>query len=479
MSTDNSRSEEYEVAVPADATGVTPHDYEFLLEVEELDAATEDALYETHDILISSHGDVTRLTTTASGPTAVAAAMGLLDQLAVVDAKPTRFVPDLVTRAEIAIRSGVSRQAVSNWTRGERKTSFPHPLSDVAGGLWCYGDVVPWLEENVYNFSEPCRHLTWAEFSEVAPLANSNNAEPLFPSGTTVAAILNASQTDPPAALASRIHALIQHAATSGSGQRDPVHDLLELIARDATVAQRSVIVDSLPTVLQANSQYHSDPKREARVLSLSMYFTNSLGALATERDKVRIEKAIRTLLDAAVTRKNIPAISALLSSLAFSPYKVPSQLLERSVDLVGVPAYADAFLAMLATDPDGAIEWLFLPRNDSFESAIASNEAIGVFKYAILLMSKSRPRHTALSGREDRRTAINTLFTRLIEPLAHGTKIADDLFQAVSAVSELPAIAESEPDTSVLDANERAQVERLSRVSGTEFEHWPAMPSQ
>src|SRR3954451_9984607 len=109
--------------VSVDAASESAYDYEILLEVEEPSATAEDALYESHDVLISSHDDVTRLTATVTAPDVTSAALMLLDQVAAAGATSIRFVPDLVTRAEIAVRADVSRQAVSNWTRGERKAA--------------------------------------------------------------------------------------------------------------------------------------------------------------------------------------------------------------------------------------------------------------------------------------------------------------------------------------------------------------------
>lgn len=60
-----------------------------------------------------------------------------------------RVYSDLVTRAQIAERAGVTRQAVGLWIRGERHTdpAFPEPHVLGGGGLWLWRDVDQWLAE--------------------------------------------------------------------------------------------------------------------------------------------------------------------------------------------------------------------------------------------------------------------------------------------------------------------------------------------
>lgn len=60
-----------------------------------------------------------------------------------------RLYEDLVTRAAIASRTGMTRQAVGNWIRGDRKaaTPFPEPYQLAGGGLWLWGEVSAWIGE--------------------------------------------------------------------------------------------------------------------------------------------------------------------------------------------------------------------------------------------------------------------------------------------------------------------------------------------
>jgi predicted transcriptional regulator len=67
-----------------------------------------------------------------------------------------RFEPDfLVSAMDIAERSGLTRAAVSNYTRGERKEGFPAPHARLtsANPLWDWVAVSKWLVEHK-NFSE-------------------------------------------------------------------------------------------------------------------------------------------------------------------------------------------------------------------------------------------------------------------------------------------------------------------------------------
>jgi hypothetical protein len=66
-------------------------------------------------------------------------------------ATPYRVARELVNTSEIADRIGVSRQAVRNWSSGERRDgSFPPPM-DVVGDqkVWEWGTVNAWLRFNL------------------------------------------------------------------------------------------------------------------------------------------------------------------------------------------------------------------------------------------------------------------------------------------------------------------------------------------
>jgi len=124
-------------------------EYEFTFEVAGLTDEVEDAIVEQTDATIATFGAVTTVTMTSFGTTGFGAATNA--RLAVEGAGGTvlRCVEDLVTRGDIAERTGMTRQAVSNWVRGERQatTPFPSPYVLAGGGLWLWGEVLEWLRE--------------------------------------------------------------------------------------------------------------------------------------------------------------------------------------------------------------------------------------------------------------------------------------------------------------------------------------------
>jgi predicted DNA-binding transcriptional regulator AlpA len=63
-------------------------------------------------------------------------------------ARVLRVIPDdLVSANAIAERSGMSRQAVRLWTRGERGEGFPAPVTKVGESLvWSWASVAEWLQ---------------------------------------------------------------------------------------------------------------------------------------------------------------------------------------------------------------------------------------------------------------------------------------------------------------------------------------------
>ncbi len=65
-------------------------------------------------------------------------------------AEVERIEPDhLVSLSEIAERAGLSRMAVSHYTRGERGENFPGPVAKVTSKhpLWDWPEVAEWLFE--------------------------------------------------------------------------------------------------------------------------------------------------------------------------------------------------------------------------------------------------------------------------------------------------------------------------------------------
>ncbi|KAA0974754.1 hypothetical protein ACIGB6_06135 [Paeniglutamicibacter gangotriensis] len=122
--------------------------YELQLEI----AAPAESQLETAEndveLVYSAHGPTHFLTIWQEAATPLSAAMIAIAQLRNSGIKVHRAVEDLVSRQDIADRLNVSRQAVGNWIRGERRGSegeaFPNPYNAVGGGVWLWKDVNDW-----------------------------------------------------------------------------------------------------------------------------------------------------------------------------------------------------------------------------------------------------------------------------------------------------------------------------------------------
>lgn len=122
--------------------------YELQLEIA---APTENQLEAAEhnvELVYSSHGPAHYLTIWQEAASPFSAAKNAIAQLRKAGIKVRRAVEDLVSRQDIAERLGVSRQAVGNWIRGERRGSgndeFPAPHNAVGGGVWLWKDVNDW-----------------------------------------------------------------------------------------------------------------------------------------------------------------------------------------------------------------------------------------------------------------------------------------------------------------------------------------------
>ena len=83
----------------------------------------------------------------ASFDAAVASALADIERAGAV---PKRVEPDhLVSLSDIAKRAGLTRAAISNYAHGERRASFPAPISRVTSDspLWDWASVAQWLNE--------------------------------------------------------------------------------------------------------------------------------------------------------------------------------------------------------------------------------------------------------------------------------------------------------------------------------------------
>ena len=79
------------------------------------------------------------------GASAVDAAFTAVRQLEQMEFSVCRVDQDLVDGPEVATRLGVTRQAVQNWAKGSRGSSFPHPVGFPGGRrVWAWSQIVEW-----------------------------------------------------------------------------------------------------------------------------------------------------------------------------------------------------------------------------------------------------------------------------------------------------------------------------------------------
>lgn len=84
----------------------------------------------------------------ASLQSAIASAV---EDVAKAGATVDRIEPDpLVSLIEIAARSGLTRQAITNYAKGERAKNFPAPMARVTAdsSLWDWATVAKWMFKN-------------------------------------------------------------------------------------------------------------------------------------------------------------------------------------------------------------------------------------------------------------------------------------------------------------------------------------------
>lgn len=123
--------------------------YELDFVVEPIDDDTHSALSRVHDVLTGEHSGVHLLTIVAEGDTGFAAARSIVETVErEFGVTVLRYHEDLVTRRDIAERTGMSTQAVRQWIYGPYKTFPPFPVPDnlVFGGVWRWAAVVDWLK---------------------------------------------------------------------------------------------------------------------------------------------------------------------------------------------------------------------------------------------------------------------------------------------------------------------------------------------
>lgn len=111
-------------------------------------------LYDEHGAMLYRAGSVDLLTITYQGDTAVAAALGAITAVsaAVPKIRVHRLDRDLVGIPEIAERTERSRQNVTQWIKGERKSdgpAFPAPEGTAGrASVWLWTEVNAWLKHH-------------------------------------------------------------------------------------------------------------------------------------------------------------------------------------------------------------------------------------------------------------------------------------------------------------------------------------------
>jgi hypothetical protein len=126
---------------------MTAYELIFVLDdIGELGDPRVDSIEGDLDAVFGRHDDLCLVTVSVEGTSAYAAGVEGVRRLGATGFTVLRSYPDLVNRPEIAERLDVTRQAVGNWTRGERLSTvvFPTPVHLAANGLWLWGDVVAW-----------------------------------------------------------------------------------------------------------------------------------------------------------------------------------------------------------------------------------------------------------------------------------------------------------------------------------------------
>lgn len=119
--------------------------FELTLYTSPVSEGQADELIDEFDASIGTlHSGQTSIDALCEGRSAVDAGKSIAVGLRQRGIDIVKFDEDLVTRSDIARRLQTSRQAVNMWVSGERREGFPAPSSEVAGGVWCWGDVLTW-----------------------------------------------------------------------------------------------------------------------------------------------------------------------------------------------------------------------------------------------------------------------------------------------------------------------------------------------
>lgn len=132
--------------------------YQFTLILKNVDEKTphlEDSLYEAgcDDALINFRNGAVYLDFERKDQSLEQAVLSAIKDVesASIEAIVCSVGPeDWVTKSEVAKRLEIKRQAVSLWTKGERRKSFPKPLMKLndKSPLWKWREITEWLYDN-------------------------------------------------------------------------------------------------------------------------------------------------------------------------------------------------------------------------------------------------------------------------------------------------------------------------------------------
>ncbi len=132
------------------------HQFTLVLKnIDEKTAGLEDSLYETgcDDALMNYRNGAVYLEFDREAKSLEDAVISAIKDVrsASIDADVVSIAPEnLVTEAEIAKRLDLSRQTVSLWIKGERRSGFPAPMMRLSekSPLWQWSEVAVWLFKN-------------------------------------------------------------------------------------------------------------------------------------------------------------------------------------------------------------------------------------------------------------------------------------------------------------------------------------------
>jgi predicted DNA-binding transcriptional regulator AlpA len=126
------------------------NNFQLTFVTEPLTEDIEDTILDKTGAVISVVGNLTLVILNWPGSSCEAAGWAAARAIEESGARVLRMYLDLVNKAEIAARCGVSRPTVGEWAAKKGPvTAFPDELTWSTGPLWAWGDVNEWLRRNM------------------------------------------------------------------------------------------------------------------------------------------------------------------------------------------------------------------------------------------------------------------------------------------------------------------------------------------